>query len=122
MNGFLIGITGPTGAGKSSVSEIFAKKGFAVIDADEIAREIMQPGSKYLQDAAKHFGNDIINPDGSLNRTLLASRAFVSKEKTELLNSISHPAIIERTLEIAKEMYNNGHELILFDAALLRCV
>ncbi len=119
MNGFLIGITGPTGAGKSYVSEIFAKKGFAVIDADEIAREIMQPGSKYLQDAAKHFGNDIINPDGSLNRALLASRAFVSKEKTELLNSISHPAIIERTLQIAKEMYNNGHELILFDAALL---
>lgn len=119
MKGFIIGITGPTGAGKSYVSDILAKRGFAVIDADEIAREIMRPGSKYLQNAAKHFGEDIINPDGSLDRKLLASRAFVSKEKTELLNSISHPAIIERTLQIAKELYNSGHELILFDAPLL---
>lgn len=119
MNGFIIGITGPTGAGKSYVSDILSKKGFAVIDADEIAREIVQPGSKHLQNIAKHFGKDIINPDGSLNRKLLASRAFKSKEKTELLNSLSHPAIIERALYIAKELYNNGHELILFDAALL---
>ena len=70
MKGFIIGITGPTGAGKSYVSDILSKKGFAVIDADEIAREIVQPGSKHLQNIAKHFGKDIINPDGSLNRKL----------------------------------------------------
>ena len=114
----LIGFTGPTGAGKSTVAKhICEKYGFAHIDCDEIAREIMSPGSPILMQLAQAFGEDVIMDDGSLDRVLLASRAFASKEKTMLLNSITHPVITSIAIAKVNSFTLEGKTAVLLDAA-----
>ena len=87
----LIGLTGTTGAGKGQVCKIFADKGYAVIDADFLARKAVE-NPLVLKLLALHFGDDILL-EGKLNRKLLGERAFAEKENTALLNSITHPFI-----------------------------
>ena len=65
-----------------------------MIDADKFAKKVVEKGSSTLSELAKNFGDEIINPDGTLNRKMLAQKAFSSKESTSLLNSITHPAIL----------------------------
>ena len=91
---FTIGLTGQTGAGKGYVGKYLEALGFHILDTDIYARKITEKNSPYLSILAKEFGNDIIE-NGCLNRQLLAKRAFSSKENTEKLNSITHPAILE---------------------------
>lgn len=98
---FTIGLTGQSGAGKSYVCKKLKEKGFKIIDCDEHARLVVEKGSALLDALAKEFGEDIIK-DAELDRRLLASRAFESKEKTERLNQIMHPAIIESCKSQAK--------------------
>lgn len=93
MSIYVAGLTGQTGSGKSTVADIFRAQGVCVIDCDKLAREIVEPGSPVLIDLARLFGDDLIFPDGSLDRRKLARRAFASEEKTNLLNSVTHPAI-----------------------------
>lgn len=93
MSIYVAGLTGQTGSGKSTVADIFRVHGVCVIDCDKLAREIVEPGSPVLIDLARLFGDDLILPDGSLDRHKLARRAFASEEKTILLNSVTHPAI-----------------------------
>lgn len=93
----LIGLTGGIGSGKTTVARMLGDRGFHVIDADAIARDIVAPGSPALQELSEIFGSGILLPDGSLNRGELAARAFIDKEHTELLNSITHPRIHEET-------------------------
>lgn len=92
----IVGLTGPTGSGKSIAAEQFAARGFCVLDADCIARQVVEPGSAVLDALAAEFGGDILSGDGSLNRKLLASRAFASKDATARLNALTHPAILRR--------------------------
>lgn len=112
----IVGLTGPIGAGKSTVSKRFAEHGFYVIDADRVARKIVEKGSAVLCDLVVAFGNDILEADGSLNRKRLAERAFASREMTELLNSLTHPAIIKL---INDEIASSGSEKVLLDAPQL---
>lgn len=91
---FTIGLTGPTGAGKGYVGEQLKKRGFKIIDCDYYVRKAEEKGSPVLDELAKEFGADILT-DGELNRRLLAQRAFESKEKTDALNKIVHPPVIE---------------------------
>ena len=91
---FTIGLTGQTGSGKGYICKELKKRGFKIIDSDVIARRLTEKGSPLLSELQKAFGVDIIE-NGGLNRKLLAKRAFENREKTELLNSIMHPAIIE---------------------------
>lgn len=114
----LAGITGPSGAGKSEVVKVLAGKGFEVIDADRIAREIVMPGEPALHLLADRFGRDIILPDGSLDRRRLAARAFSSPENTEALIGITHPSIVARMKERA-EAFAKARRNCLFDAPLL---
>lgn len=93
----LIGLTGGIGSGKTTVARMLGDRGFHVVDADAIARDIVAPGSPALQELSETFGRGILLPDGSLNRGELAARAFIDKEHTELLNSITHPRIHEET-------------------------
>ncbi len=116
----LIGLTGATGSGKTTVAEMACKKyGFAHIDCDKIAREITAAGSPVLAQLAQAFGEDVISSDGSLNRALLASRAFASQEETKLLNSITHPVITSLALAKAKDFTLKGKTAVLLDAAAI---
>lgn len=92
---FTVGLTGPTGAGKSYVCEIFRQKGFKIIDCDKIAHELTAKNAPILTELASEFGEDVVK-NGELDRKLLASRAFDTKEHTKKLNSILHPAIAEK--------------------------
>lgn len=98
---FTVGLTGPTGAGKSYVCEIFRQKGFKIIDCDKIAHELTAKNTPILTELASEFGEDVVK-NGELDRKLLASRAFDTKEHTKKLNSILHPAIAEKCKEEAQ--------------------
>lgn len=98
---FTVGLTGPTGAGKSYVCEIFRQKGFKIIDCDKIAHELTAKNAPILKELASEFGEDVVK-NGELDRKLLASRAFDTKEHTKKLNSILHPAIAEKCKEEAQ--------------------
>ena len=119
MSHMILGLTGPTGAGKSTVAGLLAGLGFAVIDADQVAREVMEPGSPLLLELRDRFGGDILREDGSLNRKLLAARAFSSKEGSAALNAITHPAICRRAKSRMEALEAAGNSFLLFDAPLL---
>lgn len=115
----IIGLTGQTGAGKSTVSGIFAKSGFALIDADQISRLVVEPGKPCLAELFDYFGNAVRNPDNSLNRKALAKIVFTDQKKLESLNSITHPFITEEIFRQINAYHKDGHKLILLDAPTL---
>ena len=115
----IIGLTGQTGAGKGTVASLLCDRGMSVIDCDKVARETTEKGSETLLKLAKVFSDEILNADGTLNRSALASRAFSAPQNVRKLNSITHPAIIERTIEKAKNLSENGAKFILLDAPTL---
>lgn len=114
-----IGLTGGIGSGKSTVANMLAETGIRIVDADKIAREIMEPGSPVLDQVAEEFGADIIGSDGALDRAELARRAFVSKETTENLNAITHPAIRAESNRQFAEAEANGEQAAVYDMPLL---
>ena len=91
----MVGLTGGIGSGKSTVAGILARRGAVVIDADAIARMVVEPGMPALEALAETFGLEILRPDGSLDRAALAERAFVTDETRKELEAITHPAIAE---------------------------
>lgn len=114
----VIGLTGPTGAGKSTVAAALKKLGCAVVDADRIARETV--GEKECLEALRRaFGGDIAGPDGKLDRRLLAQRAFSSPENTRRLNSITHPLILKESVRRIEKEKRNGIRAVILDAPLL---
>ena len=115
----MIGLTGPTGAGKSTVSGFFGEYGFKIVNADKIAREIMEPNGVCVRQLVYAFGKSILAPDGSLNRRALAMKAFSSRENTQTLNDITHPQIFLRTLKLCREYIDRGERKIIFDAPVL---
>ncbi len=112
----IIGLTGGIATGKSLVSSMFEELGAYIIDADRVAREIVEKESPVLKEIEKHFGKKVILPDGRLNRKRLREIIIADREKRELLNSITHPAIIERENKLVD---NANSKLIIVDAALL---
>ena len=114
-----VGLTGGIGSGKSTVARMLGDAGFAVVDADQIARDIMAPGSPVLDEVAAAFGADLIGADGALDRGELARRAFATTEDTQRLNAITHPAIraeSERRFAAAEEA---GEQAVIYDMPLL---
>ncbi len=95
-----IGLTGGIGAGKSSVTATFERSGGVVVDADVIAREVVEPGTDGLSALVEAFGDDILSPDGSLDRPVLAEKAFGDDEARKTLNGIVHPLVGKRREEI----------------------
>lgn len=114
-----VGLTGGIGSGKSTVARMLAKKGAPVIDADQIAREIVAPGQPALEELAKEFGTEILQPDGTLNRAALAERAFATPEATARLNAITHPRIEQRTAQLFDEAQAQGYPFAVWDMPLL---
>ncbi len=116
----IIGVTGGTGSGKSTVSKMIGEKGAYVIDADEVAREVVGVGSDVLARIAHRFGSGVINEDCSLNRKALASIIFTDKEARKDLDEITHPPIIARIKELVEEERVRSKDgLIVIDAPLL---
>lgn len=115
--GKVIGLTGGIATGKSTVSNIIKDMGYKVIDADLIAREVVEKGKAAYLEIVEHFGKDILDEDENINRKKLGSIIFNDKAKREILNSIVHPYILNSIKErIEGEKYR---ELIFVDIPLL---
>ncbi len=114
-----IGLTGPTGAGKSTVAAYLADQGFPCVDADAAAREITAVGSPTLLPLADTFGQDILLANGALDRKKLAARAFADPAATARLNAITHPAIIALMDKKAAALQAAGAKAVIIDAPLL---
>ncbi len=115
----IYGLTGKSGAGKSTVAKLLEEKGFFVIDGDKAARVITEKGSAVLSLLTKRFGEDIIFADGTLDRKKLAERAFCSKENTLELNRITHTEIDTIFRKQIAEAQKLGYESCVIDAAAL---
>jgi dephospho-CoA kinase len=117
---YRIGLTGGIGSGKSEAARVLAELGAVIVTADELAREIVEPGSSVLGKLVEAFGEGIVAPDGALDRARLASIAFGDPAKLGLLNEITHPplvrAIIGRLEELAR---TDPGGVVVVDAALL---
>lgn len=114
----VLGLTGPTGAGKGFVAEKLVSMGFEVIDTDKISHKITEKGSPVLAKLQNAFGDDILI-DGELDRKLLAKRAFENEASQKILNSITHPEIISISQEKIRLSKNNGQYKFIIDAPLL---
>ena len=116
----IIGLTGGIGSGKSTVTDYLIARGFPVLDADKIAREIVLPGSEMLIQLTSVFGKAILMQDGSLDRKKLGDIVFSDPEKKKTLDGLMHTRILElihdRILEYREETV---HKLIFIDAPLL---
>ena len=115
----IIGLTGGIGSGKTTASQYLAEKGFPVIDADQVAREIVKPGMKATKAIELEFGSDMINPDGSLNREKLGNAVFSDNKKLIRLNKITHKEILDKIKAKILELENANTNLIFIDAPLL---
>ena len=111
----IIGLTGASGSGKSVVAKML---GFPVVDADKAARKAVEI-DECLTSLVENFGKEILNENKTLNRKELAKRAFVSREKTEKLNCITHPFIIKIMNDEIDEHKNNGEKAVVLDAPQL---
>jgi dephospho-CoA kinase len=99
----VVGLTGGIGAGKSTVSKLLAERGAAIVDADQIARDLQSPGNPVLEQMAERFGAQIINDDSSLDRAAVAAIVFSDKSALDDLNAIVHPAMqaeIQRQIDL----------------------
>ena len=114
-----VGITGRSGCGKSTVTACFAARGVPVADADQISRQVLQPGSPVLAQLAARFGGDILSGEGVLNRRLLADRAFATPEGKADLDAITHPAIVRRIEAARQAAQAAGSPLFVIDGAVL---
>lgn len=97
----LIGLTGNIATGKSAVRSMLVQLGAIAIDADEVARAVVQPGQPSLREIARTFGPDVLHSDGSLNRRALAEIVFHNPQKLRALEDITHPAV---RVEIAQRL------------------
>jgi len=112
----IIGITGGIGSGKSTVGKIIADRGMVVIDSDEIARELVEPGSEALEEIIWEFGQDILSVDGRLDRIKMASLVFTDENKRTRLEKILHPRICN---EYRKRACDSASELVFILMPLL---
>lgn len=113
----LIGLTGGIGSGKSTIARRFAEHGAHIVDADKIAREVVEPGKPALAEIIAHFGAGVINPDGTLNRSALGDIVFTDASERDILNSIVHPAVQRRTTELFAQAPPDS--VVVYDVPLL---
>lgn len=112
----VLGLTGPTGAGKSEAAKIFAQEGCTIIDCDRVAREVTNTDCDCLEKLRQAFGGEIFSSDGSLNRRKLAAIAFATRENELRLNAITHPPIMRR---VRAAINQADTQAVVLDAPLL---
>jgi dephospho-CoA kinase len=114
----VLGLTGGIGSGKSMVAQMFAKLGAVVIDADQLARQVVEPGQPALDEIATTFGAEVIMPDGGLDRPRLAGIIFADPAERAKLDAITHPRIRER-MEAQIKALRSGPGVLIVDIPLL---
>ncbi|WP_411136229.1 dephospho-CoA kinase [Streptomyces sp. C10] len=112
-----VGLTGGIGAGKSEVSRLLASYGAVIVDADKIAREVVEPGTPGLAAVVKEFGDGVLAPDGTLDRPKLGGIVFSDPEKLKALNAIVHPLVGARSAEL--EASAGPDAVVVHDVPLL---
>ncbi|MBX6382650.1 MAG: dephospho-CoA kinase [Microbispora sp.] len=112
-----VGLTGGIGSGKSEVSRRLAARGAVVIDADKIAREVVEPGTPGLAEIVEAFGEEVLRPDGTLDRERLGAIVFADAEKLKVLNGIVHPKVSERSERLQREAPEDA--VVVYDVPLL---
>jgi dephospho-CoA kinase len=121
MSNWILGLTGGIGSGKSTVAHLFAAEGVAIVDADLIARELVLPGQPALLQIVNHFGGQILNANGELDRGALRQQIFAHPQEKQWLNQLLHPLIRNALLQRCREASGNYVILmapLLFENAL----
>ena len=103
MSNWILGLTGGIGSGKTTVANLFAAEGVTVVDADAIARELVAPGQPALLQIAAHFGPDVLNAAGELDRATLRRLIFADAQHKQWLNQLLHPLIRQTLLQRCRE-------------------
>ncbi len=114
-----IGLTGGIGSGKTAASNYFETLGIKVVDADRVSRQVVEPGTSALQKIAEHFGDGVIDKDGTLNRAALRKIVFAAPEQRQWLERLLHPLIaqeIQAQLQASQSPYTILVSPILFEA------
>lgn len=114
-----IGLTGGLGSGKSTAAKILRELGQVVIDADEMARLALELGSPALTKVVDHFGSEILQPSGEVDRNRLAARVFNHRAELEVLERLVHPEVKRLTRERRAQAEQAGHTLAFYDVPLL---
>lgn len=115
----VIGLTGNIASGKSVVASMLEDLGAKVIDADYIARKVVEPNQAAWKEIVQSFGKNILNPDNSINRKELGEIIFNDNEKRKMLNDITHPKIIQRVREAVETYKNENVKVVIIEAALI---
>lgn len=115
----ILGLTGGIASGKSTVAKTLARRGAYIIDADQIAREIVKPGQKAWEQIVACFGKDILRPDNTIDRKKLGAYVFADEQKRHKLDKITHPAILARIREKLADACKAGCTVAVLDVPLL---
>ena len=115
----IIGLTGSIASGKSTISAMLKEKGFPIIDADLVARLVVEPGMTTLLEIERVFGQKVLNADGTLNRDALGQIIFHDAAKRKQLNDLMHPAIRAEMIRQRDELLGNGQTNLIMDIPLL---
>lgn len=115
----IIGLTGSIASGKSTISAMLKDKGYPIIDADLVARLVVEPGTSNLQEIEREFGSSVINKDGTLNREALGKLIFNDPAKRKQLNDLMHPAIRSEMFRQRDEHLKSGQKTLIMDIPLL---
>jgi dephospho-CoA kinase len=113
-----VGLTGGIGSGKSAVADLLVERGAVLIDADQVARDVVAPGGPAYQPLLDRFGPGILKADGTIDRKALAAVAFASEESRLALNGITHPAIGIAMIE-ARDALDDGDDIVVLAIPLL---
>ncbi|MDN3499847.1 dephospho-CoA kinase [Microbacterium sp. APC 3898] len=115
----IIGLTGSIASGKSTVSEMLKNSGYPIIDADLVARQVVEPGSDTLEQIEQAFGPEVIREDGTMDRPKVGEIIFNDPAKRKILNDIIHPAIRQEMLQQRHDYMTEGYKTIVMDIPLL---
>lgn len=116
---FVIGLTGPSGAGKGEVARLFAAYGLPIINADQVYHDLLLPPSSCLDELTECFGRAILSPDGTLDRRALSGIVFSNPASLQQLNSITHRYVMEKTKALLAQFAAKGTRAVVFDAPQL---
>lgn len=116
----MVGLTGGLASGKSTIAGMFEAFGATIIDADQLAREVVQPGKPAWRDIRRHFGKTVLHADNTVNRTALADAVFSDRQQLLALQHFIHPRVAREQARLAKVIQRRSpHAVVIYDAAML---